>query len=275
MILWLSSYPKSGNTWARIFLINYLFEETEDPFINLGKINSFPRKENFQFLEKKDFESLQGREQNFKYYIISQERINLNGELNFYKSHSYCGALNGNNFSNSDNTAGFIYFVRDPRSVAISLSNHNYQSLEKTVEMMLNEKQFMRSHPEDKNSLLEFFSSWKVNYLSWKNSKYPKLIIKYEELKKNPFDNFKKILTFISQFKKIVIDDEKIYRIIKKCEFGNLQNQEKKRGFKERQGRELFFRKGIINEWRDNLPSSLRELLEENFYSEMQELGYL
>ena len=272
MILWLSSYPKSGNTWARIFLTNYLFEETEDPFKNLDKIGSYPRKEYFNFLEKKDFESLKNREQNFKQYIISQEKINLNGELNFLKSHSYCGVLNGNNFSNSDNTAGFIYFVRDPRSVAISLSHHMNQSLEKAVDMMLNKNQFMQ--PDDSDGLLEFFSSWKINYLSWKNSKYPKLIIKYEELKKDPFDTFKKILNFISQFKKIEIDDEKIHKIIKKCEFENLQNQEKIKGFRERKGKDLFFRNGEIDEWKDKLPNSLNELIKKNFYSEMQELGY-
>ena len=272
MILWLSSYPKSGNTWARIFLTNYLFEETEDPFANIDKIRSYPRKSFFNFLEKKDFESLKDREQNFRQYIISQEKINLNGELNLLKSHSYCGVLNGNNFSNSDNTAGFIYFVRDPRSVAISLSHHMNQSLEKAVDMMLNKNQFMQ--PEDSDGLLEFFSSWKINYLSWKNSKYPKLIIKYEELKKNPFDTFKKILNFISQFKKIEIDDEKIHKIIKKCEFENLQNQEKIKGFKERKGKELFFRKGEIDEWKNKLPNSLNELIKKNFNSEMQELGY-
>ena len=272
MILWLSSYPKSGNTWARIFLTNYLFEETEDPFKNLDKIGSYPRKEYFNFLEEKDFESLKNIEQNFKQYIISQEKINLNGELNLLKSHSFCGTLNGNNFSNSDNTAGFIYFVRDPRSVAISLSHHMNQSLEKAVDMMLNKNQFME--PDDSGGLLEFFSSWKINYLSWKNSKYPKLIIKYEELKKDPFETFKKILNFISQFKKIEIDDEKIHKIIKKCEFENLQNQEKRKGFKERKGKDLFFRKGEIDEWKNKLPNSLNELIKKNFNSEMQELGY-
>ena len=239
MILWLSSYPKSGSTWARIFLTNYLFEEKEDPFANLSNIPSFPRKNFFNFLEKKDFESLKDREKNFKQLIIAQERINLNGELNFLKTHNYFGTLNGNNFSDTNNTAGFIYFVRDPRSVAISLSHHNNQSLKKAVDMMLNKSQFMQ--PEDGDGLLEFFSSWKINYLSWKNSKYPKLIIKYEELKNNPFDNFKKILNFISQFKLVDVDDQKIQKIIKKCEFENLQNQEKKKVLKKRVREKNFF----------------------------------
>ena len=97
---------------------------------------------------------------------------------------------------------------------------------------------------------------------------------KYEELKKDPFETFKEILNFISQFKKIEIDDEKIHKIIKKCEFENLQNQEKRKGFKERKGKDLFFRKGEIDEWKNKLPNSLNELIKKNFNSEMQELGY-
>lgn len=273
MILWLSSYPKSGNTWARIFLTNYLFDQTEDPFANIDKISSFPRKRYFDFLNTEDFKSLKDREKNFMQYIISQEKINLNGELNLFKTHSYCGSLNGNNFSNSNNTAGFVYFVRDPRSVAISWSHHLNETLEKTIEIMTNKNQFMK--PDNNDGLLEFYSSWKINYLSWKNSKYPKLIIKYEELKKNPFENFKKILDFISKFKKIEIDDEKILKVIKKCEFENLQKQEKEKGFKERKGKDFFFRKGKVDEWKDELPNSLNELIKENFNSEMKELGYL
>lgn len=273
MILWLSSYPKSGNTWARIFLTNYLFNETKDPFENIDKISSFPRKIYFDFLDSKDFESLKDREENFKQYIVSQEKINLNGELNLFKTHSYCGALNGNDFSDSNNTAGFVYFVRDPRSVAISWSHHLNETIEKTVEIMTNKNQFME--PDNNDGLLEFYSSWKINYLSWKKSKYPKLIIKYEELKKNPFDNFKKILNFISKYQKIEIDEYKIHKIIKKCEFQNLQTQEKKTGFKEKKGNDLFFRKGEIDEWKEKLPDKLNELIKRELREEMSELGYL
>ena len=273
MIIWLSSYLKSGNTWARIFLTNYLFEEKDNPFENIDKIESYPRKKYFNFLDKKDFESLTKRETNFEQYILSQEKINLNGELNLLKSHSYCGALNGNNFSNLDNTAGFIYFVRDPRSVAISLAHHNNDSMENTVKMMINKNQFMQ--PENNDGLLEFFSSWKINYLSLRNSKYPKLIIKYEDMKKNPNNTFKNILNFISKFKTIKINDKKIDQIVNKCEFTNLQNFEKENGFKERRGNDLFFRKGEIDEWKNKLPKNLNEIIKSEFYEEMKELNYL
>ena len=271
MILWLSSYHKSGNTWVRTFLTNYLYEEKINPFENIEKISTYPREKHFRFLDTEDLKSLGDRENNFKHYIFSQEKINLSSELSLYKTHSYGGAINGNSFSNKENTAGFIYFVRDPRSVAISLSHHMTKSFEEVVNIMVNKNKFMKINDD----FCEFLSSWKINYLSWRNAKYPKLIIRYEDLKDDPFKNFKNILNFISKYKKLVIDDKKIHRMIKKCEFKNLQSFEKKEGFKERKGNEFFFRNGEIDEWKKKLPKHLIDKLEKEFNLEMKELNYL
>ena len=271
MIIWLSSYHKSGNTWVRTFLTNYLYEEKEDPFANLSKIPSYPRENQFAFLEEQELKTLGDKENSFKYYIKSQEKLNLSGDLSLFKTHSYGGAVNGNHFTNNQNTAGFIYFVRDPRSVAISLSHHMTKSLEDVVDIMTDQNTFMKVNDE----FSEYLSSWRINYLSWRNAKYPKLIIRYEDLKNNSFDNFKNILQFINSHINIEINDEKIIKIINKCDFKNLQNQEKIRGFKERKGKQLFFRQGIVDEWKEKLPQNLIDKLEKEFNSEMKELGYL
>jgi len=271
MIIWLSSYHKSGNTWVRTFLTNYLYEEKEDPFANINKIPSYPRENHFAFLEKQELKTLGDKENSFKYYIKSQEKLNLSGDLSLFKTHSYGGAVNGNHFSNNQNTAGFIYFVRDPRSVAISLSHHMTKSLADVVDIMTDQNTFMKVNDE----FSEYLSSWRINYLSWRNAKYPKLIIRYEDLKNNSFDNFKNILQFINNHINIEINDEKIRKIINKCDFKNLQSQEKIRGFKERKGKQLFFRQGMVDEWKDKLPQNLIDKLEKEFNSEMKELGYL
>ena len=172
MIIWLSSYHKSGNTWVRTFLTNYLYEEKEDPFENINKISSYPRERHFTFLDKQEIKTLGDKEKSFKYYIKSQENINTSGDLSLFKTHSYCGAVNGNHFTNNQNTAGFIYFVRDPRSVAISLSHHMTKSLDEVVDIMSDKNTFMKVNDE----FSEYLSSWRINYLSWRNAKYPKLI---------------------------------------------------------------------------------------------------
>ena len=113
---------------------------------------------------------------------------------------------------------------------------------------------------ENKLFILEKFKISKFNNKVWR-------------WKNNPFDNFK-ILNFISQFKLVDVNDQKIQKIIKKCEFENLQNQEKKKGFK-RKGKEFFFRKGKIDEWKDGLPKLLSNTITKEFKEEMEELGYL
>ena len=123
--------------------------------------------------------------------------------------------------------------------------------------------------------MIEIRSSWKVNYLSWKNRDYPKLIIKYEELFTNTFDVFSKILKFLNNFKEIQIEKNKINETIKICSFESLSKLENLIGFSEREGKENFFRKGLTNEWEKSLSKDLIKKIENNFKDEMISLGYL
>lgn len=271
MILWISSYPKSGNTWARIFLSNYIFETNSDPFHNLKYITNFPRKSHFDFLNQEEEKTLNDKHNNYKFYTLAQDKINSNGRLNFIKTHSYAGSLSNYKFTDNLNTCGLIYLVRDPRSVAISLSHHLNLSIEKTVDIMIDKNRFMQESPE----LKTFWSSWKINYLSWKRIKYPKLIIKYEDLKLNSENKFKEILIFVSKFKNININDNKISKINEYCKFANLKSFEKKHGFNENKGGDFFFRKSKTDEWKEGLNLVLRNKIEEEFKDEMLELGYL
>ena len=43
MIVWLASYPKSGNTWIRSFIYSLLLSKDGNPKLNkLNQINQFP-----------------------------------------------------------------------------------------------------------------------------------------------------------------------------------------------------------------------------------------
>ena len=165
----------------------------------------------------------------------------------------------------------FIYIIRDPRSVAISYAYHSNQSFDASVEAITNDN----SVAIDEDKLITYRSSWKMNYYSWTKSPYPRLILKYEDLKKNEFENFKKILKFISQYKEIEINDDKIKQTIEKCNFQKLKFEEKQNGFIERWGNENFFRKGQIDEWKQNLSNDLIKKIENNFKELMNDFGYL
>ena len=269
MIIWLSSYPKSGNTWLRILLTNYLFSDKK-LFSNLNHIREYPKKYFFKNLFKETDTGLQALDI-YKYSILSQDRLNLNNEVNFLKTHSCCGTINNNKFTNKENTLGFIYIVRDPRSIAVSYAHHRNISYEKSAEIITDENNVVI----DKDKVLTLMSSWKTNYLSWLKSPYPRIIIKYEDLHKNTFVNFKKILFFMNKFMKMEINENKIYKNIEKCSFSNLKHEEENFGFSEKVGNDSFFRKGLVDEWKSKLSSNSIKLIEEKFKKEMIELNYL
>ena len=121
MIIWIASYPKSGNTWVRALISSYLYSgEGNFNFSDLNKIDQFPSKKYLNpFL--KDFDDPAKVP---KYWIPAQNKINLNKEIIFFKTHNAMCKINENQFTNKLNTLASIYIVRDPRNVITSLSNH-------------------------------------------------------------------------------------------------------------------------------------------------------
>ena len=54
MIIWIASYPKSGNTWIRSFLSSYIYNQGKNfNFEDLLKIRSFASDKEINFLKKK------------------------------------------------------------------------------------------------------------------------------------------------------------------------------------------------------------------------------
>ena len=77
MIIWLASYPKSGNTWIRIFLNTLLFSEGKgDVDINSNSIDQFPLRKNFKDLT----DNINDINEFAKNCISAQEIINLQNE---------------------------------------------------------------------------------------------------------------------------------------------------------------------------------------------------
>ncbi len=277
MILWLASYPKSGNTWMRAMLSSYLFEEhykdDQNIFSKMKLIQSFPVKRAFEgivneeILKRNKFET-------FKYFIEAQKKINKDPKLHIIKTHSFCGSANGYQFTNKENTLGSIYIVRDPRSAAVSYAHYSGITYEESVKLMLDEGRIVfhdKYYPEAR-------LSWKTHLNSWLKYPSPRLLIRYEDLLKDPINILKTTIIFINKFlkSKIEINDDKILRIVDECKFDNLKKLESEKGFKENiNNSSNFFRKGEKSEWKEILPPDLTKKLEDNFLKEMKELKYL
>jgi len=272
MILWITSYPKSGNTWIRALISTYLYSNKENfEFKLLQKIPKFIQE---KFISPVvDLNELKKNPLKIaKFWKSAQLRVNLDNEIKFFKTHNACVSYKNNWFTDEMNTAGYIYLVRDPRSIACSLASHSNISIEQAVNDLLNENNMGLNGPY---KLAELPGSWKINYLSWKKKKnFEGIVVKYEDLIDNTENEFKKILVFLNKFKKIDINEKRISNSIVSCNFSNLSQMESKFGFEETQNNK-FFRRGKKDSWKNELNSNLRKKLEDNFKNEMIELGYL
>lgn len=287
MIIWLSSYPKSGNTLLRSMISAYFFTQDGNfNFKTLNKINQFP---DFKLFKNYGINTSDHMEI-VKNYINVQRQINTKDKnsIRFIKTHSGLRNINGYPFTDLNNSLGAIYIVRDPRSVAKSYANHNQMSLERASDRMLEDKATLgglKNPINEADKILTHMGSWSSNYESWKVfKKYNRyLLIKYEDMIKDKEKTFITILKFIHKLLdlKFSIDDNKLKNILKTTSFENMQKTEKNFGFEESvktkkdSEKNTFFKYGPNINTPETLPAEIKKKLEVSLKKEMEELGYL
>mgnify|MGYP001579287413 FL=1 len=279
MIIWLASYPKSGNTLLRSILSSYFYtKDGEFSFKNLDNISQFPLTSQFMSLGV----NIDNDEEVFKNFINVQNFLNQEkGKVKFYKTHSALSKMHGSNFTDLKNTLGVIYIVRDPRNLVTSLAHHSDLSIEEAANTMIdNSKYLVKSVKNCK----VFLGSWNSNYNSWKNLQIKKkyLLIKYEDLINRKKTTMLKIFKFLERLgMKYQFDIVKLNKAIKSTDFKKVKNLEQKETFYEgvldtKTGkRKTFFNLGPSNDWRKLLDEKIKIKLEKAFAKEMIELEYL
>ncbi len=284
MIIWIASYPKSGNTWLRALISTYYY--SKDGIFDqrfLKEIDQFPTK---KYLEEFNFDkNIPG--DTCRYWVKAQEKINVNKKLKFFKTHNVFGKLNNYDFTNSQNSIGCIYVVRDPRNVITSLKNHYQLNDEQAFKWMTNEKNFIYNTQEFEDlgySDFQFISSWSTNYKSWKvQKKIPIKIIKYEDLLNQTYAVFLDIIKYINKIinNKEKIDKIKMKKTLSSTSFENLKKNEIENGFNEavpirgdKSKKVSFFHLGPKNDWKKLLDKNLKIKIEKIFESNLNELSY-
>jgi len=273
MIIWLASYPKSGNTLLRSMLAAYLFSKDGIYDFSLIKnIKQFPHGGLFikMGIDIKD------HNETIKNYIKAQESFNKKNAVQFLKTHSYLFNFDKDNgFTDSNNTLGVIYIVRDPRNVVTSFSKFRGFSNEEMADFMI----------KGSGDGLTWTNNWATNFHSWKLFKeYERyLLIRYEDLINKRESTFLNVLNFIHKItkSKLVLDKEKLDNTVKTTSFENMQKLEKEKGFSEaginqKTGEKVpFFNLGPKNNWRQSLDPTIIKKIEIAFKKEMKELEYL
>ena len=287
MIVWIASYPKSGNTYLRALLTNYLFFEyykKENKFYDLSKlkfINQFPQADQFEriftkSIIKNNF-NLFNNIQLFSEFFLKYQTEYLNSKLlYFYKTHC-CNFKLKYPFTNNKVTKCAIYIVRDPRNVVLSYAEHSDVPINHAFKFL--SSSWVGEIFNDKYRFkVEYIGSWSENIKSWLQSKleFPVHVIKYEDLISKTKQTFLDILLFLNTYASIPYDQSNIDEIITNNSFDSLKNLEKNGLFSESvSNRNLFFNKGINRNFESELSVEIKKKIENVFYNEMKLFNYI
>ena len=279
MIVWLASFPKSGNTWLRSIISSLIY--SDDGIFNFElnkKIKQFPSRPFFQDLTQ-DYNNIHEIK---KLWILAQDKLNLDNRLKFLKTHHINCTIDGYSFTNKKNTAATIYIVRDPRNLVNSISNHFSKNQTEAKEFLFRSNILGASKSNTLPSeIATILGSWKDHYRFWTKKNDNLLLIKYEDIVVNPKNELNKIIKFLIKFMKVQINNTKEQNIINSTSFESLRKMEESGNFTENVFDKIsnkkikFFNQGPNNKWQDSLNDEIRLEIETKLNTEMKELGYL
>ena len=283
MIIWLASYPKSGNTYVRAFLSAYYFsEDGQFDFTQISKIEQFPHEKFFK-------QKVNSMSEASKQWMPIQKEINQNKKIKFFKTHSFLGNYEGNIFTSQETTLGAVYIIRDPRNVLTSIKNHFSLDDDKALKMITDKERWLMSNNGSYASCT-YISSWSNNYLSWfRNNQFRRLFVKYEDLIANKYETFRDIIVFTNTLMNRAegVNKTKLQKAIETTNFNVLKKKEisetfdgSENSFKSwrkfhSENKNLFFNLGPENNWEKILKTKISNEIETSFEKEMKELKYL
>ncbi len=272
-ILWLASYPKSGNTWLRAYLAN-LFSNPARPV----PINDLPNHvlgDNFlvhyeQFSGRKEAQFsaediVRLRPQVHRWFAASRRDTVL------VKTHNACVLADGQPLITPAATAGAIYVVRNPMDVAVSFASHYQVDIQRGVDLICDENHRLPSVP---GQLEQVLLSWSTHVRSWTKAPGMRLhVMRYEDMTGAPYKTFAGLSGFLG----LPEERKRIMRAIRFSSFRELKKQERATGFVEARpdGKAKFFRAGKAGGWRAALSEDQVHQIVEAHGETMAEFGYL
>jgi len=275
-IIWLASYPKSGNTWFRIFITNLLSDSDQPANINdLKETTISSSRKIFD-----DYTGLSSSDMTFEeidrlrpdvYRMQSEE----SEELLFKKVHDKFYFVDKQRpLFPSEISKGCIYFIRNPLDVLVSFAYHSAKPVDKMVKTINNSGYaFCDRNDRQVNQLRQLLGSWSDHVISWtEQTEIPVHVMRYEDMVNDTFETFARAVRFL----KFDFGKEKIEEGIRKSDFNILTQQEQEQGFKEKMIKsKKFFRKGKIGDWRNYLEDQQVKEIIQKHREVMKKFGYL
>lgn len=271
-LIWLASYPKSGNTWMRSFLHN-LLRGGSSP-VDINRMTDFCLGESdanwYAPRASKPVEELTPEELAVIRPIVHQDFTTAFPDSVFVKTHNFLGESFGHPIHNMNVTAGGIYILRNPLDVVLSLTHHYGISIDDAIDMLANEEMITGGRD---GHVMEFISSWSNHVRSWTQSPNPQLlVVRYEDLLAKPRKHFKQVANFLG----LKPPAERLERAIRFSSFKTLKAQEQKAGFKEKsKNAASFFREGRAEQWRGQLTEDQVRRIVADHREQMERFDYI
>lgn len=275
-IFWLASYPKSGNTWFRVFYTNLIKNSDRPAIINELESDGIASSRDL-------FDEAAGicssdmthdeidRMRPGVYETLSED----SDETIYMKIHdAYTMTEKGHPLVSEKATLGALYFIRNPLDVAISFAHHNANSIEKMIGKMADDSYaFCDKNDRLHNQLRQRLLSWRSHVLSWVEAPELNLhIVRYEDMLHHKEATFTKAAKFAG----LPDDPARIQKALAFSRIEELQAQEKEQGFQEKNPRATsFFRKGETGSWRETLTEEQTARIINDHQDVMQRFGYL
>ena len=272
-ILWLASYPRSGNTWLRAFLHNLLRNPAEPYDIN--RLQDFTLLENdarwYRRFDPRPLTQLTKEEVAALRPKVHEAMTRASPDTVFVKTHNAVMEDRGQPLISLPLTAGAIYVVRNPLDVALSYAAQFGVSVDQAIDAMTHSG--TQSIANQENFAYEVFGSWTENVESWTAKPNPGLLVlRYEDMLEAPETTFGRVVAFLG----LPPDPARLRRAISHSTFDRLRGQEQQRGFRERSLKsERFFREGRAGQWRTGLKPRQIDRLVQSCDQQMTRFGYL
>jgi hypothetical protein len=276
-ILWIASYPKSGNTWTRALLNNLLKiiqDEDEGAPQNINRMSEYT----IWDISAKPYERILGKPpKECERSEIAATRPQVQAEiaertdgLAMVKTHHALVMDRGVPTINFEITSGAIYIVRNPLDVAVSFANHLGSTIDRAIDEMGIRN--LETGVSD-TSIYEVYGSWSQHVESWTRKPHRAIyVMRYEDMLDQP------LVTFGGLARHLLLPcaQAQLELAIERSSFEELKKQEDEDGYREKpDSAERFFRSGKSGEWRKTLtPKQVRKVVRDH-HEQMRRFGYL
>jgi hypothetical protein len=271
-LVWIASYPKSGNTWVRAFLHNYI-RQGDAPYdinaltdLTAADVNA----ERYHRYDPRPASQYAIADVQRMRRLVHRDLTGLARTLVFVKTHNARLQVEGAPLITPEVTAGAICIVRDPRDVAVSYSAHLGRSLDDTIARM--------ADPEAATGgtdakVYERHGSWSAHVQSWTHPPDPTTrVLQYEALVAAPEAIFSQVIAWLGQ----PPPPERLKRAVGFSDIAELRAQEAAKGFKERVAGSTapFFGAARPGHWRTALSPAQQARIERDHGTTMARFGY-